>query len=83
LQRDVYSVVIAAERAWLERGVEPDGDTGSNAQPHGDGEVVATELAGPGVVGPAMVQRLRREPQVGSRSAAAREKVPVDPAHES
>jgi len=41
LQRDVYSVVIAAERAWLERGVEPAVDTGSNAQPHGDGEVVA------------------------------------------
>jgi DNA-binding CsgD family transcriptional regulator/tetratricopeptide (TPR) repeat protein len=40
LQRDVYTVVIAAERAWLARGVEQAADTGSNEQVHGDAELV-------------------------------------------
>ena len=41
LQRDVYAVVIAAERAWLARGVNlvPE-DRQSNEQGHDDGEIV-------------------------------------------
>jgi DNA-binding CsgD family transcriptional regulator len=41
LQRDVYSVVIAAERAWLARGVnQAPEDRQSNEQGHDDGEIV-------------------------------------------
>jgi len=39
LQRDVYNVTLAAERAWLARGGEQ-AEPGSNQQVHGDGDVI-------------------------------------------